>query len=358
MATAIPVKALLDPITEEVSALAEFTPSDSLPQSCIPSALLLSSLQLLGGIGSQGTLSWNADEGTVDLIQDGTTLQLGQEVQVHCRNATGFDILNGMAVMAVGTHGASGRILVAPMQANQVSNAKYLLGMATQTIPNGQDGKITVFGKVRGLDTSGWAEGDVLWCDPSGAGELTSDRPATGLALPVAFVVHSHSTQGTLMIRVTNVNENLAITDITGLSTALSGKLEATDAAVTNAREWTAATVEQAEAETGTATTRRAWTAQRVRQAALAAVAAWWEVIKGGVVEQTDIGFAPNQIPLNLHLGALAYMEPEAVVIRPQASAEPATERGMTFQLTNNTTLVIKVRGTDGVVRSSTITLA
>ncbi len=44
------------------------------------------------------------------------------------------------------------------------------------------------------------------------------------------------------------------------------------DARLGDAREWTAATIEQAEAETGTATTRRAWTAQRVRQA----IAAWW----------------------------------------------------------------------------------
>lgn len=44
------------------------------------------------------------------------------------------------------------------------------------------------------------------------------------------------------------------------------------DARLSDAREWSAATVDQAEAEAGTATTRRAWTAQRVRQA----IAAWW----------------------------------------------------------------------------------
>ena len=44
------------------------------------------------------------------------------------------------------------------------------------------------------------------------------------------------------------------------------------DPRLTDAREWTAATVDQAEAEAGTATTRKAWTAQRVFQA----VAAWW----------------------------------------------------------------------------------
>lgn len=52
--------------------------------------------------------------------------------------------------------------------------------------------------------------------------------------------------------------------------------LYATAAQGTDAREWTAATVDQAEAEAGAATTRRAWTAQRVAQAIAAQVAAWW----------------------------------------------------------------------------------
>lgn len=47
----------------------------------------------------------------------------------------------------------------------------------------------------------------------------------------------------------------------------------ATAAQGTDAREWTAATIDQAEAEAGTATTRRAFTAQRVFQA----IAAWWQ---------------------------------------------------------------------------------
>jgi hypothetical protein len=58
----------------------------------------------------------------------------------------------------------------------------------------------------------------------------------------------------------------------TATATALAGKVDATDPSLADAREWSAATVEQAEAEAGIATTRRAWTAQRVRQA----VAAWW----------------------------------------------------------------------------------
>lgn len=55
--------------------------------------------------------------------------------------------------------------------------------------------------------------------------------------------------------------------------------VDTNDPRLSDAREWTAATVDQAEAEAGTATTRRAWTAQRVRQAMLG----WW----GGFAAKT-----------------------------------------------------------------------
>jgi len=51
------------------------------------------------------------------------------------------------------------------------------------------------------------------------------------------------------------------------LAAGLAGKLDTTDPAVTNAREWTAETISQEEAEAGTETIRRAITAQRLRQA-------------------------------------------------------------------------------------------
>lgn len=52
----------------------------------------------------------------------------------------------------------------------------------------------------------------------------------------------------------------------------LSGYVQTSDASLTNAREWIAATINQPEAEGGVGTTRQAWTAQRVRQA----IVAWW----------------------------------------------------------------------------------
>jgi hypothetical protein len=70
------------------------------------------------------------------------------------------------------------------------------------------------------------------------------------------------------------------------------------------------------------------------------------------------IGTAPNQVPTNGQLGKMAFQDPEQVVLKPQASATPVGIGDMVFQLTNDTTLVIKVKGSDGTVRSNTLTLA
>ena len=51
-------------------------------------------------------------------------------------------------------------------------------------------------------------------------------------------------------------------------------------------------------------------------------------------------------------------LTPDRVVIEPDISTTPAKAGEMVFQLTNNTTLVIKVRGSDGTVRSNTLTLS
>lgn len=164
---------------------------------------IVDSIQLSGGIGTQGTVSWNADEETLDIIQNGATLQVGQELQVHCRNNTASMITNGTVVMATGTLGTSGRITIAPYDGT--TDVKYVLGITTEEIAAGDDGKVTTFGKIRGINTSSWAEGSVLYTTTNGG--LTSTVPTSGVKLAVAFVVNSHAINGTLMVRVNSVNE-------------------------------------------------------------------------------------------------------------------------------------------------------
>jgi hypothetical protein len=149
----------------------------------------------------QGQFAWNADEETADLCQNGATLQLGQEVKYHCRNNTASTITDGTAVMATGTLGNSGRITIAPMVADGTVEPRFYLGVTTEDIPAGEDGKVTHFGKVRGIDTSAYSDGDVLWCDPATPGALTATQPAApNLKIATAFVISAHS-NGTLFCR-------------------------------------------------------------------------------------------------------------------------------------------------------------
>lgn len=165
--------------------------------------IVASSIQLSGGTGDQGTLSWNIDEETLDLIEGGSTIQIGQEVVYHVRNNSGAEIAEGTPVMATGTIGNSSRITIAPMDATNPANAKYYLGVTTETIANDTDGKVTHFGKVRGIDLSLYDEGDVLWLSTTAVGEFTATEPLIGTKIPTAFVI-SNNSNGTMFVRATN----------------------------------------------------------------------------------------------------------------------------------------------------------
>ena len=164
------------------------------------------SIQFNGGTGTEGTVSWNSDEGTLDLVANTTTLQIGQETYINAKNQTGNTITDGIVVMAVGTLGASGRILIAPYDG--ISDPKYILGITTESIVNGSNGKITTFGKIRGLDTSMFAEGAKLFVTTSGG--LTNVEPSTGVNIAIAYVINSHASNGTIMVRFTPYDENLS----------------------------------------------------------------------------------------------------------------------------------------------------
>jgi hypothetical protein len=171
----------------------------------VTGAITGASVQLTGGSGTQGTLSWNADEETVDIIQNGATLQVGQETHVHVKNQTGSTIADGTPVYVTGTLGASGRLTVAPMIADGSIEAKYFIGITTEDIPNGGDGKVTVFGKIRGLNTSAYSEGQTLYVSASTAGEFQTTAPvAPNLDLEVAIVINSHVNNGTIFVRAQN----------------------------------------------------------------------------------------------------------------------------------------------------------
>lgn len=81
-------------------------------------------------------------------------------------------------------------------------------------------------------------------------------------------------------------------------------------------------------------------------------------VILSAPIEQKDTGTGFDRVPMGWALGDMASQSSDGIILRPQASATPHLIGDAVFQLTSDTTLAIKVRGSDGVVRSGTVTLA
>ena len=85
--------------------------------------------------------------------------------------------------------------------------------------------------------------------------------------------------------------------------------------------------------------------------------AAGW-VIVAAALEQTDTGAGFARVQMGWALGDMALQSSDGITLKPQSLATPLDVGDMVFQLTSNTALAIKVRGSDGVVRTGTVTLA
>ena len=148
---------------------------------------------LVAGVGQ---MTWNPAERTVDIgLDNNVVLQTGQETLALVRNGTASAIVDGTVVMLTGSVGNSGRLVVAPYDGT--SDASLIIGLATESIAPGADGFVTSYGKIRGIDTSMWADGTVLYVN----GGTLATTPTSSLSMKIAAVVTSH-TNGTLMVRV------------------------------------------------------------------------------------------------------------------------------------------------------------
>ena len=148
-----------------------------------------------------GKLTWNSTDGTLDLglVGGNVTLQIGQEEVIYVLNNTGSTILNGYVARVTGSQGQ--RLTAAYAQANSVTLAQSTIGVITEDILNNQRGFVTCRGLVHGLNTSAFAENDVLWLSAATPGLLTNVEPAApNISVRVGYCIKSHATDGHIYV--------------------------------------------------------------------------------------------------------------------------------------------------------------
>ena len=149
-------------------------------------------------------LNWNADDGTLEFGLKGgqVVLQVGQEQVQRIYNNTGSTLVSGQIVYVTGSQG--NRLTVALASASSEATSTRTFGIVTETILNETEGFIATSGLVRGLNTSSFAEGSVLWLGTS-AGTYTTTRPAApNHGVLVGFVVRQHANVGSVFVHIAN----------------------------------------------------------------------------------------------------------------------------------------------------------
>jgi len=177
---------------------------------------------------TEGQLAWNEADGTLDLGLKGgnVTLQIGQEEVIRVVNKTSANLLQSdYKVVRIRTAiegGSQGqRLAVLLAQANTKANHSGILGLVTENITNNQEGFITTFGYVRGIDTTGslqsetWADGDALWLSETVAGGISNIEPANH-PVQLGWVTYAHAVNGKIFVKVEEgVDELAELHDVT-----------------------------------------------------------------------------------------------------------------------------------------------
>jgi len=168
-------------------------------------------------------VQWNRDDGTMDVgLYGGSVLQVGQETMFYSKNTSGSLIPNGTPVMFTGTVGASGKLTFGLAVADGSVPADYMMGVTTQDIDDNAFGYVTIFGLVRGFNTTGtpygevWADGDLLYFGTSAPGTWTKVQPiAPSIDVPVAVVVNAGSGgSGSIFVRMTVAESLVRLQDV------------------------------------------------------------------------------------------------------------------------------------------------
>lgn len=139
----------------------------------------------------------------------------GMQILVSGYNGSGSLLNKATPVMIADTTGSSGEYNIDLMDGTVLDNSQNFLGLVTDDISIANSGKVSVFGLIDEIDTTGtlafgaetWADNDLIWIDNVNAGYLTNVKPSTGMAIKVGRVIFSDAS-GSLFVNTTKLDEN------------------------------------------------------------------------------------------------------------------------------------------------------
>lgn len=160
--------------------------------------------------GASGIQTVTCTDGSMIITQDGQNIDItvsqdspASNIVKQVRNETGSTLLKGTVVYI---NGASGnKATVTKAIATGDATSAQTLGMITNDIITNQNGYVTVFGSITGLNTSAFTEGAQLYLSSTTAGAFTSVKQyAPAHLVYVGIVTRSHQNQGAIEVNIQN----------------------------------------------------------------------------------------------------------------------------------------------------------
>lgn len=200
----------------------------------------------LSSLADTQILSYNASTSKWINIDNYAT-----QVKEVVKNSTGATLTKGTVVYVSGASGSN--ILVAKAQANAEITSSRTFGILEADIANGASGYCVRSGKLAGLDTSAYAEGDPIYLSPTTAGGFVvgfANKPsAPNHLVYLGVVTRSQVNNGEIQVSISNgweldeihdvqigtkANGNTLIYDATSSTWKNASLTAGTDTSVTN----------------------------------------------------------------------------------------------------------------------------
>lgn len=154
---------------------------------------------------TEGSLSWNATDSTLDLgMEYGVVQQIGLDTYARVENMTGSTMAKGTVVGFAGV-GTNNVLSVSKYLADGSTPTLYILGVLAHELPDsGEVGYCQTWGHLRNVNTSAFSVGDILYASPTTAGAFTKVKPTSpDNVVPLAAVLKVGTTDGEIFIRPT-----------------------------------------------------------------------------------------------------------------------------------------------------------
>jgi len=181
-----------------------------------------------------GQIGWNGNDTLgLGMIGGNVIQHIGEDVFFYVKASA--TITKGQLCMFTGAVGSSGVLTAAP--ATAIPFAEAIIGVAAENIANNGFGLVQSVGTLRGVNTSAFLDGDILYYNSAVTGGFTKTYPASGPVVIAAAVAKAGSGgSGVLTIRISfqtrvtgstglsvvQANDTVALTN-TGVTSAVAG---------------------------------------------------------------------------------------------------------------------------------------